>query len=231
MKELENITTLESAKAIMGENMIHLKEVWSVFPRPEEEIVGYEIIPYSREFLYNCTEPDEYVLVPGLPSYGKDSKSLTIREMRRIAGTKLPNLFAPAPELETPTNSTMDTLTCLPQWYLLSKKVMDEGTIHKFCEHLEIHIKNSWAIERSVVYVYAWLLFRLLRNEEIFQKDSKMEDGVFKCVEIVSQMNRQQVCLEIIKHQINFVPWRPNAPIKAGDQWSPGIVPSMKHYM
>lgn len=173
----QNITSSEVARKIMGDNFIGLDEVQKIFPSPKVPTDIYEVIPFGPEILYWCSEPNnQFVLAPGLPRYGVKENPLTIVEIRKRFQLKMPELFAPCQALEVRDGMSnfANDRTCLPDWYLISKNVIDSETIGKFFKKMEINRdsagRSPWIAETAVVYVYAWLLFKLLRGVEIFSE-------------------------------------------------------------
>lgn len=190
---MQNLVSWKTAEIIMGKNLIKLDEVLNVFPGRKDILAGYETIPFSDRLLYHCSEPNnEHVLVPGIMTVGNKQNPLTIVEMKNRFLLKYPNLFTHSEELENPVFSFTNTYTCLPKWYLLSKKVLDIETVKGFME------PERWDIERAVVYIYAWILFWILRREEIFS------DSLLECADLYSRLHRTKPCLAFIDQRITI---------------------------
>lgn len=209
---MQNLVSWETAEKIMGKNAIHLEEALSVFPCPKDLLAGYETIPFSDSLLYYGSEPDnEYVLVPGLFAFGnKKQHPLTIAAIRDRFLISKPNLFRPCQPLEDPT-SFVNNYVCLPRWYLLSKKVLDLEAINNFMKN-----PADWSVDRAVVYIYAWILFAVLRHEEIFS------DALIRCSDLYSQLHRTKTCVAFIDQQIALTQHPTSRMV--------GLVPSIKSY-
>lgn len=217
---MANTITPEAAKTIMGRNFIDISEVSTIFPCRTEDLVFYEEIPFSTAMLYWCCEENTpFVLVPGIHYNGRVSKALTIQEMRNHFSKELPNLFAPSSYFDSLKTSFVNNTTCYPRWYLLPKKAIDKETIEKLLRKLDIgqyrraEDPSPWEEEPAVVYIYAWLLFLILRQEEIFP------DIPFLCADIHHIIHRPRVRLQFYKKQIVIH----DRPIRTF-----GIVPSIK---
>ncbi len=171
MQENKNLTLPGQALAIMGkDNFIGLDEALSVFPSNKADLTGLDIIPYSQELLYTCSEAETpFLLFPGLQRIGsKKSFPLTISNMRRYF-KDLTDLFTPrltfVSHAETPA---FNYEICMPRWYLISKKALTEPKAAQFFVNTELG--DIWRAERAVVYVYAWILMKLARKEHIFRE-------------------------------------------------------------
>jgi hypothetical protein len=220
MNDTQNLTAPESARTIMGDNFISLEEALTVFPCRKQELIGYETIPFSRELLYFCSEPENpFILVPGIARHGSKNKPLTIVEMRNHFSRELPNLFAPCPALEDPISVFTNNNTCFPTWYLLSKNVLEKEKIDRFFKKLEMKTDADgnapWCLERAVVYIHAWILFLMLRNEEIFA------EAPIHCADYYGARSGAAVCIQFINRKI----------VIAKDAGLLGIVPSVNTYL
>lgn len=220
MNGAQDLTTPESARKIMGDNFISLEEALTIFPCRKNELVGYETIPFSSELLYFCSEPENpFILVPGIARHGSKNRPLTIVEMRNHFSKEFPNLFAPCQALENQISVFTNNNTGLPTWYLISKKVLDIEAIKKFFNKLEINKdeegNSPWGVERAVVYIYAWILFLMLRNEDVFA------EAPIRCTDCYGAKSGAVVCIQFINRKIVIA--------KAAGLW--GIVPSVNTYL
>lgn len=163
----ENLTTPETAQKILGENFISLEETLKIFPRAPAELTGYDTIPFSRELLYYCSEPEHpFILFPAMSRCGKIP--LTIFAMRQLTDGAKYDLFAPwSREVDLYKPMFLTQETCESRWHLVSKAVLDHPKLKKFCDAHEFCYENFEA-ERAVVYVYAWLLWRIAKRETLF---------------------------------------------------------------
>lgn len=209
---MANLISLKAAETIMGKNLIKLDEALTVFPHPRDLLTGFETIPFSESLLYYGSEPDnEYVLVPGLFAFGaKRQRPLTIAAIRERFLVSHPDLFRPCQPFDEPT-SFINNYVCSPRWYLLSKKVLDLATINKFITN-----PDCWNVDRAVVYIYAWILFWILRKEEIFP------DALIRCADTYSQIHRTKACVAFIDQRIAIIQHPPSQMV--------GLVPSIKSY-
>lgn len=227
MSNPQNITTPDSAKKIMGPNCILLEEASTIFPCRPNDIFRYEKVPFSPSLLYECSEEGNFVLVPGIHYNQRLTKPLTIWEMKSCFQKDWPNLFAPCKHLDDPEENTFAINTvCFPRWYLIPKKTMDKKEIGRLFEKLEVHQCRGklggepvpWEEEHAIIYIYAWIMFLFLRQEEIFQ-------GMpFVCKDIYQTLHRTRVCLEFRNKQITIF----DRPINRSFGTIPVIKPNLQ---
>lgn len=216
------LTSREAAAKIMGPNYISLKEVLSVFPYDENALSGYETVPFNQELLYWCSEPEnEFVLVPGICEGGKKPHALTIVGIRNYLLAKYPNLFAPCRLLEDPEMSFVNNFVCHPRWYLIAKKAGNLDNMDKVLRRgMEMvqcpDDEGYWEVEKAVVYIYTWVLFYILRGEEIFS------NAIFVCSDTFSLTGKTKTCLKFVNSKI-IIAQRPNSLITS-------LVPSIRQY-
>ncbi|GEM_PF-3578313 len=219
MNNASTMTTIETARAIMGPNLIDIKEASIFFPLRPDNLCRYDKILFSEALLYHCSEESNpYILVPGIHYNRSVTRPLTIWEMKN----SFADLFAPCEPLDNPTISFVNDSTPLPRWYLLPKRAVDLETIDRLFETMEIaqcHGKKDpdskpWEIEDAVVYIYAWILFFLIRKERIFPEVPINTENIY------SSKHRTKVCLRFKNGKIIIGPKPINGVI--------GIVPSIK---
>lgn len=213
---MESTTTPEVAKKIMGSNFISIQETATLFPIREEDLPRYDPIPFSQALLYYCSEEDNpFALVPGISYLGRITYPLTILGMKKNFLQDWPKIFAPCGSLDNPTsNSFVNYPVCLPRWYLMPKKALDEETIRRIVKKVANVDPKPWVEEQAVVYIYTWLLFFFLRQEAIFTQIPFVTSSLYKPV------HRFRVGLEFRNGRITIYDRDINK--------SHGIVPSIK---
>lgn len=168
METAKNLTTPEAALKIMGsENFISLDEALKVFPYKKDGLTGYDTVPFSKELLYHCSEEGRpFILFPAFCKLG--NVSLTINCLHDLLNYSHYDLFHPFPRDPVMQKSSfIYRATCEPRWYLISKKVMEVDEVKQFCVSNELSYKNFKAAP-AVVYVYAWILFKLAKKRTLF---------------------------------------------------------------
>ncbi len=167
-----NLTLPETAQKIVGkDNFISLEEARSIFPNEIINTYNLDLVPFSEKLLFHCSEAEQpFILFPAFPA--ANNLPLTIKNLRNyIMKLKRWDLFLPfSKDLELRMPSFINKITCQPRWYLLSRKVLEINSLKKFCAENEYTYKNFRAAP-AVVYIYAWLLFRLIRKETLFLED------------------------------------------------------------
>lgn len=217
MEKLHLLCNRESASQIMGENFIDIPEARKIFPCLDEDIQGLEVIPYSRKLLYCLSEPgNQFVLFPGIQHCR--NRSLTIAEIKRIF-YRFPRLFGESLSFFTEKHFFIDHQICLPRWYLISKKTLDLGTAMDFLNDNGIP-NDKWEKEATIVYIYAWMLLYLLREEPIFQGKK------FSTFDTLSRGTKTaQICLNCDDKKILISKWA------SPKEEVPNIVPSIKKFI
>ncbi|MBI2024796.1 MAG: hypothetical protein HYT03_01740 [Candidatus Harrisonbacteria bacterium] len=207
----------ESARQIMGSNFIDVAEVRKIFPCLNEDVQDLEIIPYSRKSLYLLSEPESnFILFPGIQRCR--NRSLTIAEIKRIF-CRFPRLFGESLAFFASKHFFIDNQNCLPRWYLMPKKTLDMETAMDFLNGNGIPNKK-WGREPAIVYIYARMLFYLLREESIFQNKTFATSDA-----LVRGTKDAQICLNFNDKRILISKWIDQ------DKDTPNVVPSLKQHI
>jgi len=216
--DAKNLTTPEVAAKILGKNFISLDEALKIFPNKKSELTGYDLVPFSQEALYHCSEEkNPFILIPALPKCGK-SLMLTVNEFHKMVYPKY-DFFASWTDIHVHQPPFIYKSVCEPRWYLISKKAMEAGEKRRFCAEHEWS-ERDFEIEHAVVYVYAWILFKMVRNENIFL------GGTFECLDTFSRALSSLTVIDCQMGKIHIGHWRPSNP-KLPD---PLVVPSVEPY-
>ena len=222
MEETKNLTTPEAARKIMGpENFVSLEETFKVFPYKKERQAGYELIPFSKELLYHCSEESQpFILFPAFSKLG--NVDLTIHCLRDLLTSGHYDFFQPFPrDPVVQKSSFLYKTTCEPRWHLISKKAMTVEAMKQFCATQELLYKNFRAAP-AVVYIYCWILFKLARKKTLFL------ENLLHCQDKYSdrQNSPPQVYLNFKSGKISFGWWFQ----KKGESSELGIAPSVDQY-
>lgn len=219
--ENKNLTTPEAAKKIMGDSMISLEEAMTVFPQTKEILnSAYDLIPFGQELLYYCSdEARPFVLFPAFPRCG--NLSLTIFKMFNLFENGGGRFFNPwSKDIELHKPEFLTHTVCEPRWYLVSKNVMTIGEMKKFRDAHEYRNPDSFGPERSVVYIHAWLLFKILRKISILDND------LIGCLDTFHHRSGSLAYLTFKAGRIGIGQWKP----RGNPDNEPGFVPSVESY-
>ncbi|OGY63086.1 MAG: hypothetical protein A2745_01555 [Candidatus Harrisonbacteria bacterium RIFCSPHIGHO2_01_FULL_44_13] len=171
-------TSRWGARKIMGNNFMDYMEVCEIWKTklsiPEK--TRLDVIPFSPAKLIECK--DDYVLFPGLTQDGAN-RPLTINRIIFLCG-KIPGVkFVQAKNSilseEAADITKMDFVkreTCELKWYLLRKAILSGSLRKSFFDQEERFTGETQIRERAVVYVYTWLIRRLLRKKLIFNEQA-----------------------------------------------------------
>ena len=168
--ETTKSTLPKTAVAIMGsDNVIELEEVVKLFPCDRKAREKHNLIPFSPELLYNCSEPkNQCILFPGIAFSG--GRSLTMHRLHSLSMLNKWDFFLPFPrEYESMKAHFLFEKTCEARWYLISKDVLNETSIRQRCSETG-YVRENFRAAPAVVYALAWILFKLLRSTQLFPK-------------------------------------------------------------
>ncbi len=169
-------TSAESAAKIMGRAFIKIEEVLELLPKAKNEIdpEDYQTVPFSPRLLYHLNEKGmNCVLFPAIPCYpdpgfenwpDKEKGVWTILKIQDFFEKYFPEVVFNKGVLSLIALNALKKNFAPAKWYLISARVMPKKT------SLDIppigHL--PYKLERSLVYIYAWLLFWRLRGISLF---------------------------------------------------------------
>lgn len=181
--------------------MISVEETLKVFPCKKEYLASFDLVPFSRELLYICSEKENpFILFPAFHVCA--SLPLTILHLHDLITLRKYDLFLPFPqELEIMKPAFFAKTTCEPRWYLLSKEVMGMKLLKKFCAETDYDYRNFRAAP-AVVYIYAWMLFKILRKETLF-----LENTLYTGDKYADRMRAGTACLNFKSGKIRIDNW------------------------
>src|SRR3989344_1103740 len=189
----------------------------TIFPCKDDRLINHDVIPFSSQLLYDCSESEHpFILFPAIT--GSGNISLTIDNMRRLLSSGQYDFFNPFPrDPKERAAKFLYEITCEPRWYLISKNVTTVGPMKKFCAEHDYPYGNFKAAP-AIVYIYAWVLFKLLRKKTLF-----LENLLCCRDNYADRKNGPQVYLNFKTGKISFGYW--HRPQDGGDNL--GIAPSV----
>ncbi len=178
-------TTAASASKIMGRACITIEEALELFPEARAWVnpADYQRVPFSARTLYHLAERKwEYVLFPAFPCRLQNG-FLSVQMIEQVFRKNFPEVMVstirnePALNIWAGTNQptnykllyrisayALNLNYCPQKWYLMSSRVLNLSTVPV---HKRLGAMPS-KIERSIVYIYAWLLYWRLRERSLF---------------------------------------------------------------
>ncbi|MDP1718871.1 MAG: hypothetical protein Q8L24_00380 [bacterium] len=192
MNETPADTSAESASKIMGRACIRLDEVLELFPEAKAWVNpdDYRIVPFSPKILFHLSgHQSQYVLLPAIPFRGK-SGFVNVSDLERFVKARFPAMRIDPRELFRVASYALNNNICPQKWYLLSANVLKKEEVPR---NVALGNAPAYRIERSLIYLYAWALFRRLRGRSLFKGRH------FICSDIFSAKHQTNVVL-LLKH-------------------------------
>lgn len=200
MREAAGRTSAESASRIMGRACIRIEEVLELFPEARNWVnpEDYRIVPFSQKMLFYLSgHPSQYVLIPAVP-YRRQSELVNFYDFEKFIKERFPVIKIDMQALYRMTLCALNNNLCPQKWYLLSGSVLKKTELaqNKSLGNL------PFRIERSLVYLYAWALFRRLRGRSLFKGRH------FVCNDFFSAKRQMNIVLflnnlNVVVHELN----------------------------
>lgn len=158
----------------MKGNLMDYMEVFGIFKKnlTIQERARLDVIPFSPDKLIEYK--DDYVLFPGLIK-DDDGRPLTINRIISRC-SKIPGVRIVQSKYSVLSNDTADITKmdfakreiCEPKWYLLRKGILKNSLLKSFFDQEERFTGQTQIRERAIVYIYAWLIRRLISKKLLF---------------------------------------------------------------
>lgn len=196
MTEAQAGVSAAGASRIMGSACITIEEVLELFPEAKAWVdpAHYRQVPFSAQTLYYLSERKfQYVLFPAIPCQLKNGY-IHLPTMEKFFRERFPEVNINSKSFYRIAAYALNNNFCPAKWYLMASRVLDLKTIVA-----QQKVGNiPWKIERSLVYIYGWMLFWQLRGKSIFN------GKLFACNDYFSAKRNSEVVLHFSDLEISI---------------------------